>query len=323
MRHIAFCFSGQGGQYFGMGRELYESDAAFRSVMDAGDAILRAKFGFSALAELYDESRSASQRFDRLEATHPALFIVQYAAARALIARGLSPDLLMGASLGEFVAMALAGVIGFEEALTRIARQPAMLRATCGEGALIAALAPAEQLADDPVVGATAGVAGVGAPGHCVLAARRGALPELAEHLAANGIMHQELPVPFAFHSDLIDPAAASCRAMFAEMTLREAALPCWSACLAGPLDPATPDLLWRIVRDPMNVAACVSALEAAHPEGLFYVDLSPSGALAALVRQNLARPDGGPPPSRIALTLSPMGGDSGRMDAALRRAHG
>ncbi|MCC5979425.1 MAG: acyltransferase domain-containing protein [Salinarimonas sp.] len=314
VRPVIFCFSGQGAQYRHMARDLLAQDRVFRAWMEEGDALVRDGFGFSVLDEIYDPDAPPAAPFDRLEATHPALFMVQYAAAKAMMARGLQPDLMLGVSLGEFVAMALAGVIGFEEALTRIARQPALLHETCIRGGLISVLAGDALWRDDDVLAQISQLAGTGSGQNCVLAATDEAIPRVLARLAEREITAAALPVPYGFHSSLIDPAAPACRAMFAEITPRDAAIPCLSACFGEVLDPATPDLLWRIVRDRMNVMqVCRSPLLS---EGADYIDLSPSGALAALIRQNTAPGPG----RRIAITLSPMGGNAGRFDSVARR---
>ncbi len=313
-RPVIFCFSGQGAQYRHMARDLLTEDGVFRAWMEEGEALVRERFGFSVLAEIHDPDMPPGAPFDRLEATHPALFMVQYAAAKAMMARGLHPDLMLGVSLGEFVAMALSGVIGFEEALTRIARQPALLHESCARGGLISVLAGDGLWHDDAYLSEHSHLAGRGSGQNCVLAAAHEAIDPVCAHLAALGVTAASLPVPYGFHSPLIDPAASACRAMFAEITPRRGAIPCLSACFGDVLDPNAPDLLWRIVRDRMDVVRVCCAAQLA--EGADYVDLSPSGALAALIRQNTAPG----PARRIAITLSPMGGNAGRFDAVARR---
>ena len=92
-----------------------------------------------------------------------------------------------------------------------------------------------------------------------------------------------------------------------------------WSACLEGQTGPADPDLGWRIVRQTMNVQATIRKIEERGPA--LYVDLSPSGTLAALLRQQLG-PQATP---RLLSVMSPFGGDSDRLArtlAALRASH-
>ncbi len=322
VRPVIFCFSGQGAQYRHMARDLMAEDSVFRASMEEGEALLRARFGFSVMDEIYDPDQAPGAPFERLEATHPALFMVQYAAAKAMMARGLHPDLMLGVSLGEFVAMALTGALGYDEALSRIARQPAMLADSCPPARLVSVLAGAGIREEDPMLAASSLLAGRGSPQNSVLAVEAGRLDAVMDHLSALGVPAQILPVPYGFHTALIEPSAAACRAMFAEINLRRPDRPCLSSCLGGLIDPQVPQLLWRIVREPMNVPAAVACAEArfAGETGAVYIDLSPSGALAGLVRQNLVKVSPSTKASRIALTLSPMGGNPARLDSVARR---
>ena len=321
-RPVIFCFSGQGAQYRHMARDLMAEDGVFRSWMEEGDALVRDRFGFSVLAEIYDPDHAPGVPFERLEATHPALFMVQHAAAKAMMARGLHPDLMLGVSLGEFVAMVLSGALGYEEALTRIARQPAMLNGLCPPARLVSVLAGAEIREKDAVLAGATCLAGTGSPQNSVLAVEDGQRDVVMNRLSVLGVPAQILPVPYGFHTALIEPSGEACRAMFAEIRVRMPDRPCLSSCLGGLIDPQVPALLWRIVREQMNVPAAVACAQAryARETGAVYIDLSPSGALAGLVRQNLAKDSPGTRASRIALTLSPMGGNAARLASVARR---
>ncbi len=309
-RPVVFCFAGQGAQYFRMAADLYEQEPVFRDWMRIGDALLRERFGYSLITEIYGPDRRIGDPFDRLAVSHPALFLVQYAAARAVMQRGLRPDLLLGVSLGEFVAMCVAGMMPFEEALLHVADQPARFEASCPPGGMIAVLAPPALQQETPVLAQNSEIAGISSDGHFVLSAPAAALAPIEAELRARAVAFQRLPVGFAFHSHWIDPAAESCRAASAGLRFDPPFWPCWSSCLGGPLDPAAlpPDFLWRIVRAPMDLSGCFTALE--ETGGARYVDLSPSGTLAALARQNMAATSA----SQTLPLLSPFGGNMKRL---------
>jgi acyl transferase domain-containing protein len=307
-----FCFAGQGAQYYGMAAQLMADEPVFRHWMEAGDALVADRHGFSVLEAIYGGLHRPSQPFDRLEETHPALFLVQYALAKTVQHHGLRPDALLGVSLGEIVAQSVAGMIPFETALAAVADQPAQFRAACPPGGMVAVLASSALYDESPLLQSLSEVAGVTSHTHFVLSAPAEALEAVTAELRRREILFQPLPVPYPFHSRFIDPVEESCRAATAGLRRESAFWPVWSCCTGTPTGPASPDLVWRIVRQPMNVQTTLGELEARG--GAVYVDLSPSGTLAALFRQTLTKGS----PSRLFSVLSPFGGDGERLHKTL-----
>jgi bacillaene synthase trans-acting acyltransferase len=313
-----FCFAGQGSQYHHMAAALFREHAVFRQWMLIGDEVVRARHGVSVVDAIYDPARRLADPFDRLEATHPAIFLVQYALAKLLLHHGLRPDRLFGISLGEITAMTLAGMASFEAVLGGVAEQPAVFRRTCAPGGMIAVLGSLALHGALPALREGSEIAGINADEHFVLAAPAAALDPAEAALREREIACQRLPVPFAFHSRWVEPAAAASGGLFA-FSSRAPQWPCWSACLAAPVsqdDVAdAADLPWRIVRQPMQVRATVQAMEAAG--GAIYIDLSPSGTLAAILPQ-VIRPES---PSRALPILSPFGDSLQRLCRVLELA--
>lgn len=308
---VIYCFAGQGSQYFGMAAGLLAADAVFAHWMRTGDAIVAARHGFSVLDEIYGHGRSVTQPFDCLEVSHPALFLVQYALAKSLQQRGLRPDMLLGVSLGELVAQTVAGMLEFETALTAVADQPGQFRRTCDAGGMVAVLAPSSLHASNPQLAARSEIAGITSPSHFILSAQAADLSAIEAELRRLNVVFQRLPVPFAFHSSFIEPACASVRKATASLRREGAFWPVWSCCLASTTGPAADDLLWRIVRDPMQVERTLAAIEARG--GGVYVDLSPSGTLSTVFRHALPATS----PSRVISVLSPFGDDNNRLSHA------
>lgn len=309
---VVFCFAGQGSQYYRMGASLLEDQPVFRQWMEAGDALVRHHHGFSLLDEIYGAAADPGRPFDRLAASHPALFLVQYALAKVLIAHGVRPTLLFGVSLGESVAHAVAGMLSFDTALAAVADHPALFTRHCPPGGMVAVLGPPSVHARSAVLARCTELAGINSDRHFVLAALAADLDPVEAELRRLDLPFQRLPVPFAFHSRFVAAAEQPWRARFAGLRRETPFWPVWSACLGGPTGPADPDLGWRIVRQTMNVQATVRALEQNGPA--LYVDLSPSGTLAALLRQQL----GAAAAPRLLSVLSPFGGDADRLGRVL-----
>src|SRR5688572_6962505 len=110
-RRTVFMFSGQGSQYFHMGRALYERSDVFRAELDHLDALATPLVGQSVVRALYDERRSKADTFDRLALTSPAIFMVEWALARAVVEAGVRPDVVLGVSNGSFAAAVMAGAL--------------------------------------------------------------------------------------------------------------------------------------------------------------------------------------------------------------------
>ncbi|MBN9669594.1 acyltransferase domain-containing protein [Roseibium aggregatum] len=305
----AFFFAGQGSQYYHMAADLMHAEPVFRQWMEIGDRIVRSAQGFSPLETIYSAQRSKTEPFDHLEHSHPALFMTQFAAAKLLQDRGVRPDLLIGVSLGEFVAMSVAGMLPFETALRAIARQPSVFRKSTPPGALIAMLGPETLLQDSHVLRDTAVIAGVNAESHCVIACLETDSERVTSELRRLDVAFQKLPVPFAFHSHFVETARDDYLATVAGLAFETPFWPVWSACLAAPLDTVDGGLLWRIVREPMRLRSTLAAIEA--KGGAHYIDLSPTGTLAAVLRQKLTAPS----PSKVSPLMSPFGGDLKRLE--------
>ncbi len=218
----------------------------------------------------------------------------------------------MGASLGEFVAMSVSGVLPFETALRAVAAQPAIFRKSAPQGALIGVLASDSIRSRSRVLGAKTELAGTSGDRHCVLACLHADLGTVLEDLRQLDVSSQKLPVPFAFHSRWIETAEQDYAAAVSGLRFETPFWPIWSSCLARQLETVDSRLLWKIVRDPMRLRTTLRAVEARG--GARYIDLSPTGTLAAVFRQEL----GDQSSSDVVPLMSPYGGDLNRLDGLL-----
>jgi acyl transferase domain-containing protein len=283
---IIFMFSGQGSQYRQMGRELYDHQPVFRRWLHEGDRLVRDQLGFSLLDELYARDRKVSDVFSNTLATHPAIFVVEYAAAQTLLERGLAPDYVLGASMGSFAALAAAGVMGFDEALSAIVNQAQCLERHCRPGGMIAIMADPDLFPGTDYLRRHSVVAGVNFSRHFVVSALREQVPEIHRRLKESEVTAEVLAVSYAFHSPWMDDARQPVCEYLEKAPRRRPQLPIICCAQASSLSEVPPEYLWNVGREPVRFQSTIANLEAAG--GWTYIDLGPSGTLANFVKYNL-----------------------------------
>ena len=311
-RPLVFCYSGQGSQFYRMGLPLFEQEPMFRRTMLELDERVKARLGVSVVDMLYKDAPppTASSSFTRTLVTHPAIFMVQRAMTELLAAKGVRPDAVLGMSLGEFAAAAAAGALGVEQALDAVLLQAELLEDGCPEGGMMAVLGAPRLLDTLPELAGSVTIVSVNAPEHFVLAGDRSTLERLRARLRELRVPAQLLPVSRAFHSAAIDGIAARFAAAVAGWPAAAPRVPLLSCAAGGATAALAPGPhLWRAVREPIRLRETVQA-QAVQQHSLF-VDLGPSGTVAALLRLILA-PGGG---SRSQLTMDMLGNDLKHVD--------
>ncbi|MDI5967114.1 type I polyketide synthase [Streptantibioticus silvisoli] len=310
---VAFLLPGVGDQYRGLGRALYRAEPVFAAAADECLALAAERCGVDLRAVLLAEppaDEDAPQVFpgrgepgpgdaddplEHAEVAHPFLFTVQYALARLLGHRGITPDLLIGYSLGEYVAACLAGVFTLPDALWLVGER-ARLIAAAPAGRMLAVAAGGDEvrrsLAD---CGARVDVAALNGPRMTVLSGAPQEIESARARLVADGTAARVLRSAHAFHSSLLHPAQDKLAALVASVPRRAPRVGIVSNVTGAPLtdEQATDPGYWaehlcRPVRFARSVEHCVdSGIDA-------YVELGAGQTLGGLVRQNVtgdARP--------------------------------
>jgi len=280
-----FMFSGQGSQYFQMGRGLFEKNDTFRGWMIELDDIARGSLGRSVIENLYSDAQGRGDAFDRTLMTHPAIFMVEYSLAQSVIHAGVLPDIVLGVSLGSFAAAAVAGFIGVEDALTAVTRQATALEECCEPGGMIAVLADPALFAEEFLSGHSE-LAAVNLSSHFVVSARRAELEAIEGALRKRNIGHQRLPVSFPFHSQLIDNAKAQFESFMLSIRRQRGRLPLACCDQAATLSELSDDYFWNVVRRPIRFRETTARLEREGPRR--YIDVGPAGTLATFLKYGL-----------------------------------
>lgn len=281
---VVFMFPGQGSQYYQMGKGLYDDNEVFRAALCRYDAVVAAETGESVLARIHDPAKSKGDVLIDTRITHPAIVMVELALVETLSALGITPDHVLGASLGEYAAAVVAGSMDAVDCLRSLTRQATALR-TGPPGGMLAVLAELE-VADRVPELRECEIAARNYPGNFVVAGTREALARAEVALHDADVPFLRLPVEYAFHSHLIDEVLDRCRDHFAGVRFAPPRIP-WTSCVDGALvQRPTAEHFRHVARRPVEFGQAMARLRG---RGEFrYLDLGPSSSLHNFVRFHL-----------------------------------
>ena len=282
MSKIAFIFPGQGAQACGMGKDFYEQTETGKRIFDKATQLM----GFSMPQLCFEEN----DRLDITEYTQAAMVTASIAMMRVLEENGIKPDVAAGLSLGEYCALAAAGVMSDEDAIWTVRQRGILMQEAVpvGEGAMAAILA-LDAAAIEEVTGAMEGVwiANYNCPGQIVISGEKAAVEDACEKLKAAGAKRAVmLNVSGPFHSGMLADAGEKLGEVLSQVELHEPQIPYVANVTAQYVKSAAEvkELLTRQVSSSVRWQQSVEAMIA---DGVdTFIEIGPGKTLAGFMRK-------------------------------------
>jgi glutamate-1-semialdehyde aminotransferase/acyl carrier protein len=286
---IVFMFPGQGSQYVNMGHDLYQNEPVFKDAVDECINLLQGTIHSGLLNIIFADPADpqSTERIKNTLYTQPALFILEYATAKLWMSKGIEPAILMGHSIGEFVAAHLAGVFSLKDALTLISER-ARLVSNAPHGQMLSVRIEEEEL--KTILPKGLSIAAVNSKKLCVVAGPEDAITKFTEDLSQKGIPARLLLTSHAFHSLMMDDIVEPFKQVVKSVTLNKPVKPIVSTVTGTWLSEAQatdPDYWAQHLRSTVRFAAALNTVT--EDGSRLLLESGPGNILATLARQHTA----------------------------------
>lgn len=283
---LVFQFPGQGAQYPGMGKDLYDDEPFFREIMDRGIAKLGELTGEDYSKILFPALPDDANKLQDTRYTQPAVFLLEYALAKLLIFYGLTPAFLIGHSLGEYVAACISGVFSLEDGLKIVTRR-ATLMGGLTRGMMVSVQLPEQEACSYLREGVS--LAAVNSDGQTVLSGDATSMEGLIATWEGLGISFARLHTSHAFHSSMQDPILPAFRAELSKITFHAPVYPFVSNLTGGLIteqEACSPDYWVRHLRHTVRYSEGLKTL-LSQPGEHIWLEVGPGHVLSNLLRQH------------------------------------
>ncbi|TNF63534.1 MAG: type I polyketide synthase, partial [Deltaproteobacteria bacterium] len=321
---VAFLYTGQGSQYVNMLRELREVEPIVGDTFREADEVMKPLLGKPLSEIIFVDPNDEAAKAEAEEAlrqtaiTQPAVLATDLALTRLLAAYGVTPDMVMGHSLGEYGALVACGALGFREALEAVsARGREMTKVSVDDNGLMAAvLAPIDEV--QKIVDSTDGYVNINSFGQSVIGGSTPGVTAAVEAITKAGHRAIPLPVSHAFHTQIVAPASEPLKKQLARLGIESPKIPI-VANISGEFYPMGPDvtdemidILGQQIASPVQF---VKGLQTLYQAGVrVFIEVGPKSALAGFTDDVLGKEAG----TLSLFTNHPKVGDLPSFNAAL-----
>ena len=288
---VVFMFPGQGSQYVGMGRELYESEESFRENIDQSCELLEPHLNFDLRKLIYPQDAGLESSRDQIKQTgvaQCAIFVIEYALAGLWMKWGVRPCAMIGHSLGEYVAACLAGVFTLGDALALVAARGRLMQSLPGGKMISLPLAEKDVL---PLLSDGLSIAAVNSQNNCVVSGPPSATDALMRKLDRQGVICRALETSHAFHSAMMEPMLGPFKEKLKDISLRPPALSYVSNLTGSWIErgQVVKDTYWADhLRNTVRFSEGIAELL----QGTYttFLEIGPGQTLSSLVKRNMGK---------------------------------
>jgi len=282
---LVFMYPGQGTQYINMAKGLYEDEFIFRKEMDSCLDTMEKITGESYKNVLFPDSEEGKDIINETKYAQPLLFSIEYSLTRLLNHYGVKPDILIGHSIGEYVAACISGVLALEDALSLVIHRGKIIQ-QLPKGSMLSVDLSASKVTEYLRKGVS--IAAVNTPESCVLSGEANAISELYDYFEQNGIKSQKLKTSHAFHSEMMLPVLKEYSQKVSGITIGTPSIQYYSN-LTGkqivPSDLENPEYWSDHILKTVNFSAALQDMM--QQDNLIFIEVGPGKTLSNFVRQH------------------------------------